>query len=83
MKKILCGAMFCAMALSLAAALPMQAAAAKYTVYCTNGKTEVDMRTPAQMKSARGGSTYPLATFDYRTDADNFAKKMNRQCPKK
>ena len=30
--------------------------AQKYTVYCTNGKTEVDTRTPQQMKSARGAT---------------------------
>ena len=57
--------------------------AQKYTVYCTNGKTEVDTRTPQQMKSARGGNTYVLATFDYKLDADKFAKKLNGQCPKK
>lgn len=57
--------------------------AQKYTVYCTKGKTEVDTRTPEQMKSARGGSTYPMATFDYKLDADKFVKKMNGVCPKK
>ena len=57
--------------------------AQKYTVYCTNGKIEVDTRTPQQMKSARGGNTYVLATFDYKLDADKFVKKMNGVCPKK
>lgn len=79
MKMMILGALLCALTLGLAA----EASAAKYTVYCTNGKTEVDMRTPQQMKSARGNNTYAIATFDSRLDAENFAKKMNNQCPKK
>lgn len=68
---------------ALVLGIAVNASAAKYTVYCTNGKTEVDTRSPQQMKSARSGNTYVLATFDYRTDADKFAKKLNHQCPKK
>ncbi|HBD10474.1 MAG TPA: hypothetical protein DCZ69_19670 [Syntrophobacteraceae bacterium] len=47
----------------------------QYSVYCANGKIEVDMRTPAQMKSARGSDVCQLSEFNYLSDAQSFAKK--------
>jgi len=47
----------------------------KYSVYCANGKIEVDMRTPEQMKSARGSDVCQLGEFNYLSDAQSFAKK--------
>ena len=41
-----------------------------------DGKIEVDMRDPEQMKSARGSNTFPLRQFEYRGDAENFAKSV-------
>ena len=48
--------------------------AANYTVYCANGKIEVDMRPLDQMISARGKGTYAIVEFNNRTDADKAAK---------
>jgi hypothetical protein len=39
---------------------PMAQSSTKYSVYCANGKIEVDMRTPEQMKSARGSDVCQL-----------------------
>jgi hypothetical protein len=47
-----------------------------YTVYCANGKIEVDTRNEAQMKSARGSNVKVLSKFNFKLDADNFAKKL-------
>ncbi|MBQ9451964.1 MAG: hypothetical protein IJU65_01545 [Desulfovibrio sp.] len=60
--------------------------ASKYYVYCANGKIEVDSRNPQQMKSARGGSAYVMSEFNYKTDADKFAKQLGgvgAKCPKR
>ena len=62
------------------------AVAGKYYVYCANGKIEVDSRDPQQMKSARGSGTYVMSEFNYKTDADNFAKQLGGvggKCPKR
>jgi hypothetical protein len=48
---------------------------AKYSVYCANGKIEVDMRNLDQMKSARGSDVCQLGEFNYLSDAQSFAKK--------
>ncbi len=48
----------------------------QYSVYCANGKIEVDSRTFDQMKSARGSGTCQLKSFDYKMDADDYAKKQ-------
>ena len=50
--------------------------AANYTVYCANGKIEVDMRPLDQMISARGKGTYAIVEFNNRTDADKAAKSL-------
>ncbi len=50
--------------------------AASYTVYCANGKIEVDMRPLDQMVSARGKATYAIAQYSNRTDADKHAKSL-------
>jgi hypothetical protein len=47
----------------------------KYSVYCANGKIEVDMRTPEQMKNARGSDVCQFGEFNYLSDAQSFAKK--------
>ena len=54
-----------------------------FGVYCANGKTEVDMRSLDQMKSARGGNVYLLQSFTSKMDADNFARKIGSSCPRK
>ena len=57
-------------------ALPPSAqSSTKYSVYCANGKIEVDMRTAEQMKSARGSDVCQLGEFNYLSDAQSFAKK--------
>ncbi len=63
-----------------------QAYAEKFSVYCANGKIEVDSRTLEQMIAARGRNVYAMVTYDYRMDANNFAKKMGgvgAKCVKK
>jgi hypothetical protein len=47
----------------------------KYFVYCANSKIEIDMRDPAQMKSARGSDVCMFGQFNFHTDAQNFARK--------
>jgi hypothetical protein len=48
----------------------------KYSVFCANGKVEVDSRTLDQMKSARGSGTCLLKEFNYLSDADSYAKTI-------
>lgn len=48
----------------------------QYSVFCANGKIEVDSRTLDQMKSARGSGTCLIKEFNYLSDAQNEAKKM-------
>ena len=48
----------------------------QYSVYCANGKIEVDSRTLDQMKSARGSGTCLLKAFDYKMDADKHAQSL-------
>ena len=58
-------------------------ASTEYTVYCANGKIEVDTRNEAQMKSARGGNVKVLSKFKFKLDADKDAKKrggIGAQC---
>jgi hypothetical protein len=47
-----------------------------YSVFCANGKVEVDSRTLDQMKSARGSGTCLLKEFNYLSDAEDYAKKI-------
>lgn len=61
----------------------LESSAADYTVYCSNGKLEVDTRNVQQMKSARGHKTYAMSTFKSRLDAEKFIKQLHGQCPKK
>ena len=58
----------------LAAALPV-AAQTRYSVYCANDKIEVDSRTPDQMRSARGSGACLLQSFNFATDARDFARR--------
>jgi len=48
----------------------------KYSVYCASGKIEVDSRDLSQMKSARGSNTCLLKAFDYKTDAESYARTV-------
>ncbi len=60
--------------------------AAEFTVYCARGKIEVDMRDEARMKADRGGDVKVLGKFQFKMDADNFAKKLGgvgAQCQSK
>lgn len=60
----------------LLAALPAAAQQrTRYSVYCANEKIEVDSRTPQQMANARGSGTCRLQSFDYLSDAQNFAQR--------
>ena len=63
------------LAAALIALTPFAAHAESYYVYCANNKIEVDSRDPAQMKSARGSGICQLSSFNYRSDAESFAKK--------
>ncbi|WP_424811672.1 hypothetical protein [Roseococcus sp. YIM B11640] len=56
-------------------ALPAAAQPTRYSVYCANEKIEVDSRTPQQMQDARGSPTCLLQSFDYLSDAQNFARR--------
>jgi len=69
MRKAIVAAAFAVMA------MPFAAHAESYYVYCANNKIEVDSRDPAQMKSARGSGICQLSSFNYRSDAESFAKK--------
>ncbi len=63
-----------------------EAFAEKFSVFCANGKIEVDSRTLQQMIRDRGRNVYAMVTYDYRMDANEFAKKMGgigAKCPKK
>ncbi|MBL8674158.1 MAG: hypothetical protein IPK81_10805 [Rhodospirillales bacterium] len=46
-----------------------------YYVYCANNKIEVDTRDGPQMRSARGSGICQMGQFNYRMDAESFAKK--------
>ncbi|MBQ7586161.1 MAG: hypothetical protein IJU40_07955 [Desulfovibrionaceae bacterium] len=77
---------FALMLLTLTLGFAVSAQADKYYVYCANGKIEVDNRNPQQMKSARGSSTYMMSEFNFRSDAEKFAKQLGGiggSCPKK
>jgi hypothetical protein len=65
------------MAFALAVLIPPSLAqsSTKYSVYCANGKIEVDMRSLEQMKSARGSDVCQFGEFNYLSDAQSFAKK--------
>ncbi len=48
----------------------------QYSVFCANGKIEVDSRSLDQMKSARGSGTCLIKAFDYKMDADKHAGSL-------
>jgi hypothetical protein len=66
--------------LLLAAMLVFPAATAlaqtRYHVYCASGRIEVDSRDPDQMRIARGSSFCQFAVFDFRSDAENLARRQ-------
>ena len=68
MKPLMMLALLCLCALCFGASAQAGPTKTYYTVYCANGKIEVDMRDPEQMKSARGSNTFPLQQFEYRSD---------------
>ena len=62
----------------LAAALALvsfTAQAQSYFVHCASDKIEVDSRNFEQMKSARGTPICQMGSFNYLSDAQNFAQK--------
>lgn len=64
--------------LALTAALVLvsfTAQAQSYFVYCASDKIEVDSRNFEQMKSARGTPICQMGSFNYLSDAQNFAQK--------
>ena len=74
-----------ALVAAAAALVAGQAAAAEFSVYCANGKIEVDSRNLQQMKSARS-NVYQIAKYKFLTDAQNHAKKLGgvgKSCPRK
>ncbi len=63
-----------------------QAEAVEYSVYCANGKIEVDNRNLKKMMEARGSNVYAMVTYNNMTDAYRFAKKVGgigAKCPRK
>lgn len=63
---------------SLAATMSLQAAPASaqsttYGVFCASNKIEIDSRTEDQMRSQRGACQF--SRFNFRMDAENFARK--------
>jgi hypothetical protein len=55
---------------------PSHAEQTKYSVYCTNNKIEVNMRTIEQMKSARGSDVCQFGQFTSLSAAQSFARKQ-------
>lgn len=53
-----------------------------YALICKHGKYDVDSRDETQLKSAFGTSYCTLRRFNYRSDAENFAKNNNMQVGK-
>ncbi len=47
-----------------------------YSVYCADGKIEVEMRNLEQMKSARGSNVCSMQKFESASSAEDFAKKQ-------
>ena len=72
MRKILSVLFACFMSVALSSSLAL----ADYYVYCVNGKIEVDMRDPTQMKSARGSEPTTMGKFSHRLDAEKLAKQL-------
>ncbi len=72
--------------LALPLLLPHKAEAVEYSVYCANGKIEVDNRNLKKMMEARGSNVYAMVTYNNMTDAYRFAKKVGgvgAKCPRK
>ncbi|MCU0883605.1 MAG: hypothetical protein MUC44_01445 [Beijerinckiaceae bacterium] len=57
--------------------------ASAYAVICKSGQYDIDMRDEAQLKGAFGTSYCTFRRFQYRSDAENFAKSNNMQPGKK
>jgi hypothetical protein len=51
-------------------------AQSKYYVYCANDRIEVDGRDPDQMRIARGSGTCAFGTHNFRSDAENHARRF-------
>ncbi|MEI6159905.1 MAG: hypothetical protein WCP77_08740 [Roseococcus sp.] len=56
-------------------ALPSTAQA--YAVICVHGKYDIDSRSDEQLRIAFGSSACLLRRFNYRGDAENFARNNN------
>jgi len=68
-------ALFAGAAIAVLAAVPASA----YSVICKRGKYDVDSRSEQQLKIAFGSSYCTFRRFNYRSDAESFAKKNNMQ----
>ena len=55
------------------------APASAYSVICKRGKYDVDSRSEQQLKIAFGSSYCTFRRFNYRSDAESFARKNNMQ----
>jgi hypothetical protein len=56
--------------------------ASAYSVVCKRGKYDIDSRSEEQLKIAFGSSYCTMRRFNYRSDAESFAKKNNMQVGK-
>jgi hypothetical protein len=56
-------------------ALTGPAWAGPYNVFCADGRIEVEYRTLEQEITARGSNVCQFGSFDYASDAENFALK--------
>ncbi len=54
---------------------PSSSSSSMYSVYCANGRIEVDNRTLQQMQSIRS-NVYQINSFNFMSDANNFASRM-------
>lgn len=53
-----------------------QSDATAYSVYCANGRIEVDSRSLAQMRSARGSGVCRFGSFNSLSDAETLAERQ-------
>lgn len=60
----------------LASVTSAAAEATMYSVFCANGKIEVDMRSLDQMKSARGSDVCMFGQFSTLSSAQDLARKQ-------
>ncbi|OHD69909.1 MAG: hypothetical protein A2W19_09300 [Spirochaetes bacterium RBG_16_49_21] len=74
MKKIIAGVLAFSVIVTIFVAVAN--GGTKYSIFCANGKIEVEMRSLEKMKSARGSDVCLIKEFDYSSDAENEAGKL-------